>query len=187
MHRLFIAVDLPDDARVPPEGEGFIVTNEHYEHPVLNGAAVDFNDVISHLRALVNSMKEYMPDADDLIEAAQALRAASDNMLEAEGSQDATLVDAASERASRLLEQVAIATMSDGAERDTLLEGRTDLGQPSTTLTPPVLDVIHSIDPDDETTDAKGRPFVYGRCDTCGAPCDEQGCTIDRSHIVAIP
>lgn len=27
----------------------------------------------------------------------------------------------------------------------------------------------------------------YGHCDTCGALCDEQGCTVNRDHVVAIP
>lgn len=26
----------------------------------------------------------------------------------------------------------------------------------------------------------------YGRCDTCGSPCDEKGCAADRSHVAAI-
>lgn len=27
---------------------------------------------------------------------------------------------------------------------------------------------------------------VHGRCDTCGAPCDAEGCTADRAHIAAV-
>lgn len=27
---------------------------------------------------------------------------------------------------------------------------------------------------------------LNGHCDTCGAPCDGQGCTIDRRHLAAI-
>lgn len=26
----------------------------------------------------------------------------------------------------------------------------------------------------------------YGRCDSCGALCDSQGCTIDRAHEASI-
>jgi len=27
---------------------------------------------------------------------------------------------------------------------------------------------------------------LHGRCDSCGAACDENGCTTDRSHVAAI-
>lgn len=27
---------------------------------------------------------------------------------------------------------------------------------------------------------------VYGRCDTCGARCDAEGCTVDRHHEIAL-
>ena len=39
---------------------------------------------------------------------------------------------------------------------------------------------------DDETVDEDGEFLPRGRCDTCGNPCDEQGCTLDRDHQVAI-
>lgn len=28
--------------------------------------------------------------------------------------------------------------------------------------------------------------WPHGRCDTCGAPCDELGCSVDRNHVVAL-
>lgn len=28
---------------------------------------------------------------------------------------------------------------------------------------------------------------VHGRCDSCGAPCDTDGCTRDRAHVAADP
>lgn len=39
---------------------------------------------------------------------------------------------------------------------------------------------------DDETVGPDGEFLPRGRCDTCGAPCDENGCTADRSHEVAL-
>lgn len=33
---------------------------------------------------------------------------------------------------------------------------------------------------DDDEDEASG---AYGRCDSCGAPCDEEGCTSNRSHM----
>lgn len=41
-------------------------------------------------------------------------------------------------------------------------------------------------DPDDECYDTNGVPLPYGRCDTCGSPCDESGCTTDRAHVIAM-
>lgn len=41
-------------------------------------------------------------------------------------------------------------------------------------------------DPDDDCYDLSGKPLPYGRCDTCGAPCDSDGCTADRGHQVAL-
>lgn len=38
----------------------------------------------------------------------------------------------------------------------------------------------------DESFDADGNALAHGRCDTCGAPCDERGCTVDLAHVVAI-
>lgn len=35
----------------------------------------------------------------------------------------------------------------------------------------------------DECYDAASEPLKYGRCDSCGAPCDENGCT---RHPLAI-
>lgn len=43
--------------------------------------------------------------------------------------------------------------------------------------------VAHAVD---ETVGPDGEFLSHGRCDTCGAPCDERGCTIDREHKVAI-
>lgn len=114
----------------------------------------------------------YMPSPNDLITAAEELRSAVDTMLGAEGSTDAAQASEASDSASRLLEQVAIALLPPGAQRDELLEGRTDLGQPAVTM--------------DESYGPDGQPLPRGRCDTCGAPCDGQGCTTDRSHDTAI-
>lgn len=38
-----------------------------------------------------------------------------------------------------------------------------------------------------DETERDGRPLLRGRCDTCGAPCDDDGCTADRTHEVALP
>lgn len=38
----------------------------------------------------------------------------------------------------------------------------------------------------DESVGPDGEFLPRGRCDTCGAPCDEQGCAADRSHEVAL-
>lgn len=35
-----------------------------------------------------------------------------------------------------------------------------------------------------ETT--AGNPLPYGRCDTCGKPCDREGCTVDRTHLAGV-
>lgn len=29
------------------------------------------------------------------------------------------------------------------------------------------------------------RCSLHGGCDTCGAPCDENGCTTDRQHVTS--
>jgi hypothetical protein len=36
----------------------------------------------------------------------------------------------------------------------------------------------------EEVDEVMGHP--YGRCDSCGAPCDAHGCTRDREHVVAL-
>lgn len=41
-------------------------------------------------------------------------------------------------------------------------------------------------DPGDETVGADGQTLPHGRCDTCGAPCDADGCTTDRNHPIAL-
>lgn len=38
----------------------------------------------------------------------------------------------------------------------------------------------------DECVGPDGEFLPHGRCDTCGAPCDEHGCTTSRDHQVAI-
>lgn len=38
----------------------------------------------------------------------------------------------------------------------------------------------------DECYDENGDPYPYGRCDTCGAPCNEGGCTKDQGHEIAL-
>lgn len=63
---------------------------------------------------------KYAPDPDDLLDAADELRALA----------DAYKVD--TEGPSRLLEQTAIALLPEGTVRDQLLEGRTDLGEEPT-------------------------------------------------------
>lgn len=40
--------------------------------------------------------------------------------------------------------------------------------------------------PRDETVGEDGEFLPYGRCDSCGAPCDAVGCTKDMRHVVAI-
>jgi hypothetical protein len=39
---------------------------------------------------------------------------------------------------------------------------------------------------EDEVFDPDGTPLPYGRCDTCGARCDKDGCTWERSHKIAL-
>lgn len=40
---------------------------------------------------------------------------------------------------------------------------------------------------DDETVDRNGAPLLYGRCDTCGSACDEDGdCLVDVDHVTAL-
>lgn len=39
--------------------------------------------------------------------------------------------------------------------------------------------------PGDERFGSDDKPLTRGRCDTCGAPCDDAGCTSSRSHEVA--
>lgn len=39
----------------------------------------------------------------------------------------------------------------------------------------------------DERVDENGNWYPYGRCDTCGAPCDKNGCTKNQNHEIAIP
>lgn len=38
----------------------------------------------------------------------------------------------------------------------------------------------------DETYDEHGDFLARGRCDTCGAPVDDNGCSTDRTHPVAL-
>lgn len=38
----------------------------------------------------------------------------------------------------------------------------------------------------DETVGPDGQTLPFGRCDTCGKPCDEQGCTSVRTHPIAL-
>lgn len=38
----------------------------------------------------------------------------------------------------------------------------------------------------DETVGPDGEFLTHGRCDTCGAPCDENGCPVNREHPVAL-
>lgn len=40
--------------------------------------------------------------------------------------------------------------------------------------------------PDTDETYVDGKFNPYGRCDTCGAPCDVNGCTKDAFHLVAL-
>lgn len=40
-------------------------------------------------------------------------------------------------------------------------------------------------DPNDEVYWVDGCRIEHGRCDTCGQPCDESGCTQDRQHTTA--
>lgn len=40
--------------------------------------------------------------------------------------------------------------------------------------------------PDTDETYIDGKFNPYGRCDTCGAPCDKNGCTADTFHLVAL-
>lgn len=40
-------------------------------------------------------------------------------------------------------------------------------------------------EPLDERLDAGGNSLPYGRCDTCGAPCDANGCTVNAGHEIA--
>lgn len=78
-----------------------------------------------------------------------------------------------------------VAVVPDGANPDPILERvqvqqvrrsiRGDRG-PVTLPTP---------DSRDECYDATGKPYPYGRCDVCGCPCDEAGCTNLRLHTLA--
>lgn len=43
-----------------------------------------------------------------------------------------------------------------------------------------------AIPPVSQEVEEAAAMSTYGRCDTCGHPCDEQGCTIDRSHDIAL-
>lgn len=40
------------------------------------------------------------------------------------------------------------------------------------------------VDMDETYVDGQFNP--YGRCDTCGAPCDKNGCSADQFHLVAL-
>lgn len=42
-------------------------------------------------------------------------------------------------------------------------------------------------DSTDEAYDPAGEPLPHGRCDICGAPCDENGCPANRNHLAAKP
>lgn len=44
-----------------------------------------------------------------------------------------------------------------------------------------------NITPRDERLNGAGQFNVYGRCDTCGAPCDSKGCQRDPQHEIALP
>lgn len=53
-------------------------------------------------------------------------------------------------------------------------------------------DILAEMDPSDQIaflglTDEDPADSVYGRCDTCGSPCNHNGCTVDRYHDASIP
>jgi hypothetical protein len=44
---------------------------------------------------------------------------------------------------------------------------------------------LRAPEPVDEVDRLMLNPYPYGRCDSCGAPCDAEGCTVDREHEIA--
>jgi hypothetical protein len=71
-----------------------------------------------------------------------------------------------------------VAVVPDGTNPDPILKAVSELG--ATRLTDQVLRLR------DETYDLAGKALLpYGRCDTCGAPCDQNGCIRFPDHVVA--
>lgn len=68
-----------------------------------------------------------------------------------------------------------VAVVPDGANPDLVIDSicRAMAGFPQSPL--PILDL-------DECYDGNGTAYPYGRCDTCGLPCDENGCTQPGLH-----
>lgn len=88
----------------------------------------EIQTVMRRIQSQLKEVSDMMPHHDDLIEMAESMR-----NLDMTNPDD---VQRTADNASALLEQVAIAIMPNGHERDILLEGRTDLGQPAVTITP---------------------------------------------------
>lgn len=79
-------------------------------------------------------LKVEMPEVEDLIDAAEELRALADNYFLSPSERG--VADSIG-KISAMLEQVAIAQLPDGGQRDVLLEGRVDLGADAVTLSDP--------------------------------------------------
>jgi hypothetical protein len=93
---------------------------------------IDGNDQEGHIVLTMRRLREtrfdLLPTPDDLIDAAENLRSRVGH--------DSTDIAYDIQHACHLLEQVAAAITDDEAQRDILLEGRTDLGMPTSTNRP---------------------------------------------------
>ena len=49
-----------------------------------------------------------------------------------------------------------------------------------------MLDMAAALGFDGEPVDETDGTWPWGRCDTCGAPCSSEGCTVDLTHETAI-
>lgn len=75
------------------------------------------------------------------------------------------------------------AECGSGDAESYVVTGEVDDREGRTEVCLPCHDVL-VFGPFEDDMDHPGYTVEYGRCDTCGAPCDPDGCTRSRSHDV---
>lgn len=125
LHRL---IDSEEAAKAQPmdmTDEGYV----GYRH--LDGD-VNYAHDLQDALAKVPRLGDVVPEAEELIDAAAELRHVAGLLPD----------QSVGDRATAMLEQIAILLLPLGGKRDELLEGRTDLGQPETRLTGTIYDPV---------------------------------------------
>jgi hypothetical protein len=114
------------------------------------------------------------------------------DQIEAEGGTDNPLADYWATLALELAEavkaeQIYPFTCAECGTVDAesyVVTGEVDDREGRTEVCLPCHDVL-VFGPFEDDMDHPGYTVEYGRCDTCGAPCDPEGCTRSRSHDAA--